>query len=122
MSWPAARSPPSSAYLLADAQPAMSTPITEIDDTARAKKTPVSRASTTASGPTGEHHVQDERRHQHDHRGQHEDLLVGTVGADVLLLEELDGLGDELEGAVGGRVSIGPRRLCMWAIILNRNT
>ena len=36
MSWPAARRAPMSEYLLAVAQPAISTPITEIDDTARA--------------------------------------------------------------------------------------
>ena len=36
MSWAAARSAPISAYLLELAQPAMSTPMTESEDTARA--------------------------------------------------------------------------------------
>ena len=34
MSWPAARRPPSKAYLLAEAQPAISTPSTDSDETA----------------------------------------------------------------------------------------
>ena len=42
-----------SEYLLADAQPAISTPMTDSDDTARAKKMPASRSSTTRRGPAG---------------------------------------------------------------------
>ena len=42
-----------SEYLLAEAQPAISTPSTDTDDTARAKKMPVSRSAKTASGPNG---------------------------------------------------------------------
>ena len=53
MSCPAARSPPSSEYLLADAHPAIRMPITEIEDTASAKKMPTSRLANTASGPKG---------------------------------------------------------------------
>src|SRR3954464_7520659 len=53
MSWPAARRPPSSEYLLADAQPAMRMPIAEIDDTASAEKMPTSRMVNAAQGPNG---------------------------------------------------------------------
>ena len=42
-----------SEYLLADAQPATRMPSTDTDDTARAKKMPVSRLAKMASGPNG---------------------------------------------------------------------
>ena len=94
MSWPAARRPPSSEYLLADAQPAMSTPMTDSDDTARAKKMPVSRSSTTRSGPAGIDDVEQERRHEHDERAPAAKTpAVGLAREDVLLLEELDAVG-----------------------------
>ena len=53
MSWPAARSAPMSEYLLADAHPAISTPSTDSDDTARAKKIPTSRFWAMRCGPAG---------------------------------------------------------------------
>ena len=46
-----------SEYLLAEAQPAMRMPITEIDDTARAKKMPVSRLANHGVGPERHDHV-----------------------------------------------------------------
>src|SRR3546814_19085246 len=53
MSWPAARRPPMREYLLAEAQPATRMPITEIDESPRARKMPVSRFVKLASGPNG---------------------------------------------------------------------
>ena len=40
-------------YLLADAHPATRMPITEMDDSASARNTPVSRLTKNASGPKG---------------------------------------------------------------------
>ena len=101
MSWPAARNAPSSEYLLADDQPAMSTPITESDDTASAKKMPDVEVLDDEAGPGGQHDVEQERREDHDERRQREDPPVGLVGDDVLLLDELHPVGDELQRAVG---------------------
>ena len=53
MSWPAARNAPRSEYLLAEDHPAISTPITDSDDTASAKKMPTSRSWTMRRGPAG---------------------------------------------------------------------
>ena len=55
-------------YLLADAQPAMSTPMTDSDDTARTKKMPTSRSATTRCVGPGHGHEEQEGRHQHDER------------------------------------------------------
>ncbi len=52
-SWPAALRPPISEYLLADAQPAMRMPITDMEETARARKMPVSMSMNQRSGPAG---------------------------------------------------------------------
>ena len=51
-----------SEYLLADAQPAISMPSTDSDDTARAKKMPVSRLAKHGVGPERHDDVDEERR------------------------------------------------------------
>ena len=59
-----------SEYLLADAQPAMRMPITDTDDRPMARKMPVSRFGEVGVGPERHHDEEQERRRQHDVRGQ----------------------------------------------------
>src|SRR4051794_12887082 len=53
MSWAAARMPPSTLYLLADAHPAMIAPSTPTPITASTKNSPASRSTPTRPSPTG---------------------------------------------------------------------
>ena len=90
-----------SEYLLADAQPAMSTPITDTDDRPMARKMPGVEVGEVGVGPERHHHHEQERGGQDDVGRQREQLAVGVGRGDVLLLEELAHLGEELERAVG---------------------
>ncbi len=51
-------------------------------------------------GPERDDEVDEERADEHDDRRDAEDELVGAIGAEVLLLEELADLGEELHRAV----------------------
>ena len=75
--------------------------MTETDETARAKKMPVSRVDEPGVGAAGQHQHQQERRHEHDERCGGEDELVGLGREDVFLLDPLADLGQQLERAVG---------------------
>ena len=68
MSWPAARRPPISEYLLALAQPAMRMPSTETDDTARAKKMPDVEVGEDGVGAERHGHVDRKTSSTHDER------------------------------------------------------
>ena len=99
-SWAAARRPPSRAYLLALAQPAISVP--------RAPTEVAASTSTTEPGTSiggdargdRDGRERDEVRDQRDRRGEPEDPPVGGARGDVLLLHELHAVGDELRPAV----------------------
>ncbi len=101
MSWPAARRPPISEYLLADDQPAMRMPITEIDDTASRRRCRSRCRRSTASGPNGTARKSRNVLMSTTIRRHGEQPTVGTLGEQVLLLEELADLGEELDRAVG---------------------
>ena len=119
MSWPAARRPPISEYLLALAQPAMRMPSTDTDETARAKKMPAGKSAKQASGPNGTTSDEQER------------AISTTIGA-ILKMRRSAGRGtmssfcSHLPTSANscsepyGPASIGPSRLCMKLIILNR--
>ena len=99
MSCAAARSAPISANLFALAQPAMSMPMTESDDTARVEHADVEVAHDE-SRAGGDHEEDQERRDDDDRRREREDSPVRLPRHDVLLLEELDAVAHELEPAV----------------------
>ena len=79
----------------------MSTPMTDSDDTARAKKMPTSRSAIDQVLAGREDGVEQQRRHQHDERRRLEDEAVGPVGDEVFLLHELGAVGQQLEQAAG---------------------
>ena len=102
MSWPAARRPPMSEYLLADAQPAMQ----DADDRDRRHGQGVEDAGVEV----GEVGVGPERHRRRRRAGTRcrrrctgaslNSAAVGPLGDDVLLLEELADLGEQLQRAV----------------------
>ena len=98
-----------SEYLLADAQPAMRMPITEIDDTARAKKMPTSRSANHGVGAEGDDGVDSRNvRHQHDDRRQAlKTQRSARSGTRSSFWSELADLGEQLQRAVGDRPPSG---------------
>ena len=108
------------AYLLAEAHPAIRMPSTEMDETARAKKTPTSRSSEMRLGPGGDDDVDRKVEIEHHERRHGEDAAVGPGGGDVLLLEELGRRRPSAGASRGAPPPWARGGDCMWAIILNR--
>ena len=76
-------------------------PITEIDDTAKAKKMPVSRVHEPCVGPEGHNNDEQERADQHHERCCGKDDPVGAARENVFFLDELANFGKQLHRACG---------------------
>ena len=110
-----------SEYLLADAQPAMRMPMTDSDETARAKKMPTSRSSTTRCWLAGS-------------TTYSSSVLISTTIGAVLNTKRsaLSGMRSSFWTNLApsasswsrprGPASWGPLRLCIHDMTLNRKT
>ena len=103
------RSPPSSAYLLFDDQPASTMPYTPSDEIARMKRKPIgSGASTMSIVPHGESHGAPNGITAHvssagmndDHRRENEQRQVRLARVRLFLHDVLHAVGDGLQQPV----------------------
>ncbi len=97
-----------SAYLLCDAQPAMSTPTGESAVIAKTKKMPTSKLAARELLDPRHRGVDEYRGREREHRRDEEQHAVGAVGHEVFLAEKLDGVGDGLERGRASRCASGP--------------
>ena len=87
--------------------------MTDSDDTARAKKMPVSRSATDQARADRDDHVEQEGADQHDDGAALNTHAVGPSGMRSSFWTNLAAVGHQLERAVRARPPWGPSRLCM---------
>ena len=107
---------------MADAHPAIRTPITERDDTARAKNTPVSRFSTTRSGPAGM--TTNKRKVETSTTVGARAKIARSARSGMMSSFWMNFTPSPISWNQPWKPpgSIGPSRLCMWAMVFMRKT
>jgi len=99
----------------------MSTPMTEMEDTAKAKKMPVSRSSTMRSGPTGTT-TKSRKVEISTTRGARAKTMRSAFSGKMSSFWRNFTPSATSWSTPWGPASMGPRRLCMWLIIFIRKT